>query len=93
MQPRAALTSISTSDPATTLKEAAGGALGVLIIMLSWSAFKQGVEVTRKLITCALVGLTSLNLAKRATGIRKEASSAWTLGTMFNLRTNGDDQC
>ena len=45
-------------DPAAALKKATGGgAHGVLITAPSLSAFKQGVEMTRKLGTCVLVGL------------------------------------
>jgi propanol-preferring alcohol dehydrogenase len=47
-----------TSDPAAILKqETGGGAHGVLITAPSLSAFKQGVEMTRKRGTCVLVGL------------------------------------
>jgi len=47
-----------TSDPAAALKKATGGgAHGVLITAPSLSAFKQGVGMTRKRGTCALVGL------------------------------------
>ena len=47
-----------TGDPAATLKkETGGGAHGVLITAPSLPAFKQGVEMTRKLGTCVLVGL------------------------------------
>ncbi len=38
-------------------KETGGGAHGVLITAPSLAAFKQGVEMTRKLGTCVLVGL------------------------------------
>jgi propanol-preferring alcohol dehydrogenase len=45
-------------DPAAILKAAiGGGAHGVLITAPSLSAFKQGVAMTRKRGTCALVGL------------------------------------
>ncbi len=45
-------------DPAAALKKATGGgAHGVLITAPSLAAFKQGVEMTRKLGTCVLVGL------------------------------------
>jgi propanol-preferring alcohol dehydrogenase len=45
-------------DPAATLKkETGGGAHGVLITAPSLSAFKQGIEMTRKCGTCVLVGL------------------------------------
>jgi propanol-preferring alcohol dehydrogenase len=45
-------------DPAAALKKATGGgAHGVLITAPSLPAFKQGVEMTRKLGTCVLVGL------------------------------------
>jgi propanol-preferring alcohol dehydrogenase len=47
-----------TGDPATLLKkETGGGAHGVLITAPSLPAFKQGVDMTRKLGTCVLVGL------------------------------------
>jgi propanol-preferring alcohol dehydrogenase len=47
-----------TGDPAATLKKETGvGAHGVLITAPSLPAFKQGVEMTRKLGTCVLVGL------------------------------------
>jgi propanol-preferring alcohol dehydrogenase len=47
-----------TSDPAAILKqETGGGAHGVLITAPSLSAFKQGVDMTRKRGTCVLVGL------------------------------------
>lgn len=47
-----------TQDPAAMLKAAiGGGAHGVLITAPSLPAFKQGVEMTRKRGTCALVGL------------------------------------
>jgi propanol-preferring alcohol dehydrogenase len=47
-----------TSDPALELKkETGGGAHGVLITAPSLSAFKQGIGMTRKRGTCALVGL------------------------------------
>jgi propanol-preferring alcohol dehydrogenase len=47
-----------TCDPATELKkETGGGAHGVLITAPSLIAFKQGIGMTRKLGTCALVGL------------------------------------
>jgi propanol-preferring alcohol dehydrogenase len=47
-----------TGDPAAVLKrEIGGGAHGVLITAPSLSAFKQGVEMTRKRGTCVLVGL------------------------------------
>jgi propanol-preferring alcohol dehydrogenase len=47
-----------TSDPAAALKEATGGgAHGVLITAPSLIAFKQGIGMTRKRGTCALVGL------------------------------------
>jgi propanol-preferring alcohol dehydrogenase len=47
-----------TGDPAATLKkETGGGAHGVLITAPSLPAFKQGIEMTRKLGTCVLVGL------------------------------------
>ena len=46
------------SDPGRTVKkETGGGAHGVLITAPSLIAFKQGVSMTRKLGTCALVGL------------------------------------
>ena len=45
-------------DPVAALQKATGGgAHGVLITAPSLSAFKQGVEMTRKLGTCVLVGL------------------------------------
>ena len=45
-------------DPVAALKkETGGGAHGVLITAPSLAAFKQGVEMTRKLGTCVLVGL------------------------------------
>jgi propanol-preferring alcohol dehydrogenase len=45
-------------DPAVALKKATGGgAHGVLITAPSLPAFKQGVDMTRKLGTCVLVGL------------------------------------
>jgi propanol-preferring alcohol dehydrogenase len=45
-------------DPAAALKkETGGGAHGVLITAPSLSAFKQGIEMTRKCGTCVLVGL------------------------------------
>jgi propanol-preferring alcohol dehydrogenase len=45
-------------SPAARLKtETGGGAHGVLITAPSLSAFKQGVEMTRKRGTCVLVGL------------------------------------
>jgi propanol-preferring alcohol dehydrogenase len=45
-------------DPAALLKkETGGGAHGVLITAPSLPAFKQGVDMTRKLGTCVLVGL------------------------------------
>jgi propanol-preferring alcohol dehydrogenase len=47
-----------TQDPAAILKAAiGGGAHGVLITAPSLPAFKQGIEMTRKRGTCALVGL------------------------------------
>ena len=47
-----------TSDPAAAIKkETGGGAHGVLITAPSLIAFKQGIGMTRKLGTCALVGL------------------------------------
>jgi len=47
-----------TSDPAAALKkETGGGAHGVLITAPSLIAFKQGIGMTRKHGTCALVGL------------------------------------
>ena len=47
-----------TSDPAVELKkETGGGAHGVLITAPSLIAFKQGIGMTRKRGTCALVGL------------------------------------
>ncbi len=47
-----------TADPATELKkQTAGGAHGVLITAPSLIAFKQGIGMTRKHGTCALVGL------------------------------------
>jgi propanol-preferring alcohol dehydrogenase len=47
-----------TSDPAEALKKATGGgAHGVLITAPSLIAFKQGIGMTRKRGTCALVGL------------------------------------
>ena len=47
-----------SGDPAAALKKATGGgAHGVLITAPSLAAFKQGVEMTRKLGTCVLVGL------------------------------------
>jgi propanol-preferring alcohol dehydrogenase len=47
-----------TGDPAAILKkETGGGAHGVLITAPSLPAFKQGIEMTRKLGTCVLVGL------------------------------------
>jgi propanol-preferring alcohol dehydrogenase len=47
-----------TGDPAAILKtETGGGAHGVLITAPSLSAFKQGVDMTRKRGTCVLVGL------------------------------------
>ncbi len=47
-----------THDPANILKMAiGGGAHGVLITAPSLPAFKQGIEMTRKRGTCALVGL------------------------------------
>ena len=46
------------SDPVAELKkETGGGAHGVLITAPSLPAFKQGIGMTRKLGTCALVGL------------------------------------
>ena len=48
----------STQDPADVLAhETGGGAHGVLITAPSLPAFKQGVAMTRKRGTCALVGL------------------------------------
>jgi propanol-preferring alcohol dehydrogenase len=45
-------------DPVAALQKATGGgAHGVLITAPSLSAFKQGIEMTRKLGTCVLVGL------------------------------------
>ena len=45
-------------DPVAALRKATGGgAHGVLITAPSLAAFKQGVEMTRKLGTCVLVGL------------------------------------
>ncbi len=45
-------------DPVAALQKATGGgAHGVLITAPSLAAFKQGVEMTRKLGTCVLVGL------------------------------------
>lgn len=45
-------------DPtAIVKKETGGGAHGVLITAPSLTAFKQGIEMTRKLGTCVLVGL------------------------------------
>ena len=45
-------------DPVAALQQTTGGgAHGVLITAPSLSAFKQGVEMTRKLGTCVLVGL------------------------------------
>ncbi len=47
-----------TSDPAADLKkQTGGGAHGVLITAPSLAAFKQGIGMTRKRGTCALVGL------------------------------------
>jgi propanol-preferring alcohol dehydrogenase len=47
-----------SGDPAAALKEeTGGGAHGVLITAPSLAAFKQGIEMTRKLGTCVLVGL------------------------------------
>jgi propanol-preferring alcohol dehydrogenase len=47
-----------TQDPAEVLKkEIGGGAHGVLITAPSLPAFKQGIAMTRKRGTCALVGL------------------------------------
>jgi alcohol dehydrogenase, propanol-preferring len=47
-----------TSDPIAQLKkETGGGAHGVLITAPSLPAFKQGIGMTRKRGTCALVGL------------------------------------
>lgn len=47
-----------TQDPAAMLKAAiGGGAHGVLITAPSLPAFKQGVQMTRRRGTCALVGL------------------------------------
>jgi propanol-preferring alcohol dehydrogenase len=47
-----------TENPGSVLKLATGGgAHGVLITAPSLPAFKQGVEMTRKLGTCVLVGL------------------------------------
>jgi propanol-preferring alcohol dehydrogenase len=47
-----------TSDPAAAIKkETGGGTHGVLITAPSLIAFKQGIGMTRKLGTCALVGL------------------------------------
>jgi propanol-preferring alcohol dehydrogenase len=47
-----------TGNPAEILKkETGGGAHGVLITAPSLPAFKQGVDMTRKLGTCVLVGL------------------------------------
>lgn len=47
-----------TQNPAEVLKAAiGGGAHGVLITAPSLPAFKQGIEMTRKRGTCALVGL------------------------------------
>jgi alcohol dehydrogenase, propanol-preferring len=47
-----------TSDPVAQLKlETGGGAHGVLITAPSLPAFKQGIGMTRKRGTCALVGL------------------------------------
>ncbi|NEU14813.1 alcohol dehydrogenase AdhP [Methylobacterium sp. BTF04] len=47
-----------SGDPAALLKnETGGGAHGVLITAPSLPAFKQGVDMTRKLGTCVLVGL------------------------------------
>jgi alcohol dehydrogenase, propanol-preferring len=43
--------------PAHLKKATGGGAHGVLITAPSLAAFKQGVEMTRKLGTCVLVGL------------------------------------
>ena len=46
------------SDPVTEVKKlTGGGAHGVLITAPSLPAFKQGISMTRKLGTCALVGL------------------------------------
>jgi len=47
-----------TQNPGAVLKQAiGGGAHGVLITAPSLPAFRQGVEMTRKLGTCVLVGL------------------------------------
>ena len=47
-----------THNPGAQLKQAiGGGAHGVLITAPSLPAFKQGIEMTRKLGTCVLVGL------------------------------------
>jgi propanol-preferring alcohol dehydrogenase len=47
-----------TANPAEILKkEIGGGAHGVLITAPSLPAFKQGVDMTRKIGTCVLVGL------------------------------------
>jgi alcohol dehydrogenase, propanol-preferring len=47
-----------SGDPAAVLKKkTGGGAHGVLITAPSLSAFKQGVDMTRKRGTCVLVGL------------------------------------
>jgi propanol-preferring alcohol dehydrogenase len=47
-----------TSDPVAQVKlETGGGAHGVLITAPSLPAFKQGIGMTRKRGTCALVGL------------------------------------
>jgi len=48
----------SEADPIATLKQGTdGGAHGVLITAPSLSAFKQGIAMTRRRGTCALVGL------------------------------------
>ena len=49
---------VKTCEPVAELKkQTGGGAHGVLITAPSLPAFKQGIAMTRKLSTCALVGL------------------------------------
>lgn len=53
-----AVINANTGDAATAVKEATnGGAHGVLITAPSLTAFREGVDMTRKLGTCVLLGL------------------------------------
>lgn len=94
------------TNPVTAVEEAVGGAHGVLVTAPSLSAFQQGIGMTRRRGTCALVGLPPGEFGlplfdvvlKRITvrgslvGSRQDMREALALASSFGIQAHVETQ-